>query len=229
LKCCHDIVIHTATGMHTSSAIALIRGLALRKKETGKEMCYIHTSGTSHLGDKSISGGYLEPRSRVFSDEEDIYSYLKKREAVEIYAQRTTDIAVVETGKETGVKTHILMSPTIYGFCPGAYNIQSIQIPTLMRSALKLGHAEVIGEGAGEWDHVHIADMANLYELFLTKILEGADVPFGEKGIFFSGTGRGSWYDVASKAGKAGFELGVLDTAEPKSITLAVAARWFGR
>jgi hypothetical protein len=38
----HDIVVHTASGFHTTSALALIEGLRERKKATGKEMHYIH-------------------------------------------------------------------------------------------------------------------------------------------------------------------------------------------
>jgi hypothetical protein len=51
----------------------------------------------------------------VFSDKEDIYHYILEREAAEPYAQRTSDLTVVETGKATGVKTFIIMSPTVYG------------------------------------------------------------------------------------------------------------------
>jgi hypothetical protein len=34
--------VHTASGFHTTSALALIEGLRERKKATGKEMHYIH-------------------------------------------------------------------------------------------------------------------------------------------------------------------------------------------
>jgi hypothetical protein len=51
-----------------------------------------------------------------------MYDYLKKREGIETYAQRTTDVAVVETGKKEGVPTTIIMSPTIYGIGSGKFN-----------------------------------------------------------------------------------------------------------
>lgn len=70
----------------------------------------------------------------------------------EPYAQRTTDLVVVETGKKVGVKTYILMSPTIYGFGTGLFNDQSIQIPQLIRNAIKNRYSEVVGYGEGEWD-----------------------------------------------------------------------------
>jgi hypothetical protein len=41
----------------------------------------------------------------VFSDKEDIYSYLKHREALEPYAQRATDIKTIDVGEQAGVNT----------------------------------------------------------------------------------------------------------------------------
>jgi hypothetical protein len=38
----HLVVIHAASGFHTLSARALILGLAQRKKQTGREVHYIH-------------------------------------------------------------------------------------------------------------------------------------------------------------------------------------------
>ena len=40
----HLVVIHMASGFHSGSAEALIRGLAERKKKVGREVHYIHVS-----------------------------------------------------------------------------------------------------------------------------------------------------------------------------------------
>jgi NAD(P)-dependent dehydrogenase (short-subunit alcohol dehydrogenase family) len=81
----HDIVIHNANGFHPESAKALIRGLAQRKKVTGRgDVMYIHTSGTSNLADQPISGKYVEEQGRVFSDTQDnVYEDMQKREATQ--------------------------------------------------------------------------------------------------------------------------------------------------
>jgi nucleoside-diphosphate-sugar epimerase len=191
----------------------LILGLGERKKASGKDVHFIQvsipssldtacdlltesleTSGTSNVGDLPITGKYHE--SHVFSDHENIYAYEKSREALQIYPQRTTDIAVVETGLAAGVKTTIIMSPTIYGFGTGLFNKLSIQIPALLRAAIKAGQVKMIGEGKGQWDYVHVTDLAKLYEILLVKILKGEEIPTGEKGILFSGTGRYSWAEL---------------------------------
>jgi uncharacterized protein YbjT (DUF2867 family) len=88
----NDVVIHTASGYHPASAQALIEGLGKRKRlNPNAEVYYIHTSGTSNLADRPITKQYLE--SRTFSDRDpDIYAYLKGREGIEKYAQRSTDL-----------------------------------------------------------------------------------------------------------------------------------------
>ncbi|KAE9362934.1 NAD(P)-binding protein [Stipitochalara longipes BDJ] len=225
----HDVVIHTASGFHTSSAIALIQGLADRAKSTGNPVHYIHTSGTSNLADQPITRAYKEPEARVFSDKENIYAYEKSREVLQVYAQRTTDLAIVESGLALGVKTTIIMSPTIYGVGTGLGNTLSIQVPTIMRASLKSGQVGVVGDGKGEWDYVHIADLASLYEIVLSRVIKGEDIPSGENGILFSGTGRYTWIELSRGIAGALFKLGAIKTDEVKSTSIEEAAdRWSG-
>ncbi|KAH7117581.1 NAD dependent epimerase/dehydratase family protein [Dendryphion nanum] len=223
----HDIVINTASGFHTSSARALILGLSSRQKQTGSQTHFIHTSGTSNLADRPLTRSYTE--SRIFTDKSDIYAYEKHREELEVYAQRTTDLAVTDTGLAHGVKTYIIMSPTIYGVGTGLFNTLSIQIPTLMRDANISGSAAVLGNGREYWDHVHIADLVGLYGVLLGKIVEGETIPSGKAGIYFSGTGEHTWLQVSEGIAKAGVELGVLESEGVREIGIAEAAgRWTG-
>ena len=48
----HGYVLRTVTGSHDGSAVALIEGLAERKKQTGKDIHYIHVS---HLLDRNFA------------------------------------------------------------------------------------------------------------------------------------------------------------------------------
>lgn len=224
----HDVVIHTASGYHTASARALIQGLGMRKKlNSDANLYYIHTSGTSNLADRPISQTYAE--SRTFSDKDsDIYDYLKKRNTIEPYPQRTTDLVVVETGKTEDVPTTIIMSPAIYGVGSGKFNRITIQYPLQMKAAIASGRAEYVGDGKGVWDFVHIADLVQLYEIVLLDRIQGQrTVPVGEEGIIFSGTGTFAWKDVAQGIAKAGVELRQLADTETKSISLEEAAgKW---
>ena len=222
----HDIVFNTASGFHTEGARALVIGLGQRKKATGRDVYYFHTTGTSNIGDKPITKTYYEPR--ILSDKDDLYTYLKGREAKEIYSQRTTDIVSIDTGLEHGVKTYLIMSPTIYGIGTGLFNRVSAQIPGLIRLAIQRGKVDVLGDGAGVWDQVHIADLVNLYELLLAKVLAGDNVPSGKEGIYFSETGDLTWRELSEGLAAELHKQGVLPTAEVNSLTLQEFANVYG-
>ncbi|KAL6862247.1 hypothetical protein J3F83DRAFT_745546 [Trichoderma novae-zelandiae] len=223
----HDIVINAASAFRSLGARALIEGLAERKKVTGGPVWFIHTSGTSSLGNRPVSKIYTEEDAPFeFNDKtQDIYAYELKREEHEKYPQRTCDVTVVQAGEELDVPTYILMSPTIYGTGRGPFNKRSVQVPFLAKRAVKKGYAEYIGEGKGVWDHVHIDDTTKMYELLLEKLFANAGVPSGRRGIYFGGSGRHAWRQVSEGVAKAGFAAGVLKEAEPRSIGLAELAR----
>jgi len=120
------------------------------------------------------------------------------------------------------------MSPTIYGVGTGLFNKLSIQVPTLIRSAIKAGRSEVLGEGSGQWDYVHVADLVTLYTLLLKRVLAGEEIPTGKKGIIFSSAGRYKWLDLAKGIASALFSLGAIKTEEVSHIDVSEAAKWSG-
>jgi hypothetical protein len=187
----------------------------------------LQTTGTSNLGDKPLSKEYYEPR--ILSDKDDLYTYLKTREALDPYPQRTTDLVAIETGLEVGVATYLIMSPTIYGAGSGLFNRVSIQLPTIIRTAIRSGHVSVIGPGNGVWDAVHIADLTLLYELLLAKVLAGDDVPSGRQGIFFSETGDFTFLELSQGLADELFKQDVLPTRQVRHLPLQEAADlWSG-
>lgn len=116
------------------------------------------------------------------------------------------------------------MSPTIYGEGSGKFHRASIQLPALIRTFIKLGHAVVMGEGAGVWDEVHIADLTTLYELLLAKVLAGEAIPSGKRGIYFSETGDFSWKQLSQGLADELAKQGLIKTNEVKSISLQEGA-----
>ena len=224
----HDVVINTTLGFHPESAAAIVQGLAKRKQSTGKDTFMIHTSGTSNMADRPITGDYLEDKD--FDDAtDDIYSYEKMRNEDSPYGQRTSELGVIDAGLETGVKTIVIMSPTIYGVGTGAFNKSSIQVPAYATTTIQQGHGLIVGEGKGIWDNVHVEDLAELYEIVLLDILEknGADIPFGKKGIIFSSTRRHTWREMAQGVADAAYKAGKIESPELKSVTLDEGAELF--
>jgi nucleoside-diphosphate-sugar epimerase len=118
----------------------------------------------------------------------------------------------------------------IYGIGSGAFKKVSTQIPYLTKIAFDEGQPVVVGDGAGIWDYVHIADLVVLFEILLDKAISGESIPSGKQGIYFSGTGRYSWRELAEFVGKAGVtEIGALKSAEPKSeVTLEFVSEKIG-
>lgn len=177
------------------------------------------------MGDRPVSGTFIS--NHIFSDKENIYAWEEEQEKIETYDQRTTDIAVVKAGLETGVKTYIIMAPTIYGIGTGFFNQLSIQGPAIIRQSVASGYAEVIGEGSGLWSNIHIADLVPLYRVILEKVVDGKDIPNGEHGIYFAETGEHSWLQFSQGIAKAGVELGALKSLDVRQIDLEVAAdKW---
>jgi nucleoside-diphosphate-sugar epimerase len=120
------------------------------------------------------------------------------------------------------------MPPTIYGQGKGLFNRESMQIPDIIRAAIKAGVAEYIGDGSAFIGHVHVEDLALLYELLLSKVVSGQNLHSGRRGIYFADTGAHNWRSLAAEVGKAGFTLGALKSAVPRSVSLEEAAeRWF--
>jgi nucleoside-diphosphate-sugar epimerase len=136
----------------------------------------------------------------------------------------------VPISSNENVPTTIIMSPTIYGIGSGMFNRLTIQYPLQMKAALQGGRAEYVGDGLGVWDFVQVLDLAELYEIVLLDWVEGRrNVPVGERGIMFSGTGSFAWKEVADRIGRAGLRLGKLKDANPKRISLQEAAlKWVG-
>ncbi|KAM0415769.1 hypothetical protein ACHAPT_013274 [Fusarium lateritium] len=185
------------------------------------------TSGTGGIADRRISNRYVE--TRELSDKENIYAYEQYRESLESYPSRNADLAIVDIGERIGVGTYIIMSPLVYGRGSGLFNKRSMQIPAIVRSAQEWGYVGYVGDGMGEFDHVHVLDLATLYELLLAKLVSGGSVPSGKAGIFFSATGRHTWRGLADGVAAAGFKIGALKTEKLVAISIEQAPTvWAG-
>lgn len=121
-----------------------------------------------------------------------ISQYLKELQVLEDLSIRRTDNAFIEIVRELAVSRFVLMSPLICGSGSGLFNQLSIQIPTLVRSALKSKTSEIVGDDPKQWGNIHVADSAALYELLVANILRGAAVSTGQRGIYFTVSERTS-------------------------------------
>lgn len=150
-----DAVINAADSDHQGAVEALLEGLA------GSGKPFIHTSGTSLVGDEAMG----EPSDAIFTEATPVKPEPDKEHRV---ALNKRIIAAAPS-----VRSIILCNSLIYGNTLGA-PAQSVQIPPLVDQAKESGTARYIGRGLNIWSNVHIADMADLYLLALEKAPAGS-------------------------------------------------------
>ena len=150
-----DAVINAADSDHLGAVEALLAGLA------GSGKPFIHTSGTSLVGDEAMG----EPSDAIFTQHTPVKPEPDKEHRVALN-KLIMDAA-------PGVRTIVLCNSLIYGRTLGA-PAQSVQIPPLVAQAKESGVARYIGRGLNIWSNVHIADMADLSSWRSTRRLQAA-------------------------------------------------------
>ncbi|KAG0651163.1 hypothetical protein D0Z07_2622 [Hyphodiscus hymeniophilus] len=218
----HDIIIAAASARNANSAKACLEGLAERKRNHGKEVHYIHISGTSMIGDWPETGERID--TSIHSDiDEDIY--VTERDHAESHSPvRAVDQLVVNTGEKENVKTYIIPGPLIWLFTEGFG-----QVHMMVQLALKKRHAVHIGSGSGIWNRVHILDLTKLFSLIVNNIISNKEIPSGKTGYYFAENGFQTWHSIAAGIGWTGYEIGVIDTPAVANISLEeVADEFFG-
>src|SRR6202030_3016339 len=104
-----------------------------------------------------------EPSDRIYDEATPIAPLADKAARVAI------DRLVLDAPR---IRAAVLCNTMIYGSAMGA-PAQSVQIPALLRQAKTSGVARYIGRGLNRWSNVHIADVAALYALAITRAPAG--------------------------------------------------------
>ena len=151
-----DAVINCANAEDPFVVAAILEGLA------GSGKAFVHTSGSSVVGDKAA--GKFSPR---------IYHEDTPFEPLPEKIQRVAVQRAVLAAAGQGVRSVVLCPSLIYGRGGGA-NPDSIQVPNLIRQAVRSGIPRYIGEGENIWSTVHIDDVAGAYLLALAGARAGS-------------------------------------------------------
>jgi nucleoside-diphosphate-sugar epimerase len=171
-----DVVINCANADDPFVTAAILEGLA------GSGKTLLHTSGSSIVGDKVA--GELSPR--VYHEDTPYEPLPEKIQRVAV--QRTVLAAAAQ-----GVRSVVLCPTLIYGEGRGA-NPDSIQVPTLIRQAVKSGVPRYVGTGENVWSTVHIEDVCDAY------LLAMAEAPAGS--FFYLENGETSFKLIADSIGR---------------------------
>lgn len=149
-----DGVINAANSDHKGAVEALIKGLE------GSNKPFLHTSGSSIVGDEAMG----EASDRIYYEGEKFTPEADKvaRVALDQYILNAK-----------GVRSVVLCNTMIYGNALGPKSM-SVQIPRLAKAAKDSGSAKYIGKGLNRWSNVHIEDVVSLYSLALNKAPAGS-------------------------------------------------------
>jgi nucleoside-diphosphate-sugar epimerase len=192
-----DAVVNAASSDHRGAIEALIAGLA------GSGKALLHTSGSSIVADRAMG----EPSEVIHHEGAPL------RPDPEKAARVALDRRVLAA---PGVRAIVLCNTMIYGNALGA-PAESVQLPALARQARASGVVRHIGRGLNRWSNVHIADVAALYVLALTRAAAGS--------FLYVESGEESLGAIASALAR---RLG-LGAPQPWSVEQAVAEWGVGR
>lgn len=190
-----DAVINAASSDHRGAVEALLSALR------GSDKVFLHTSGSSIVGD--ASGGKA---SDVIYVEDNLPA-----PTVDKAARVAIDQLILAAAKE-GVNSAVICNTLIYGHSLGV-NRDSVQLPRLLKQARKSGVVRHVGPGQNIWSNVHIEDVVALYLLALTRNVPGT--------FYFVESGEASFIDMSTAIAQA------LHLAPPQDWPLADAeAEW---
>ncbi len=198
-----DAVVNCANADDAFVVAAIVEGLA------GSGKAFLHTSGSSIVGDKAA--GKASPK--IHHEDTPFEPLPEKIQRVAV------DRAVLASAVQ-GVRSAVLCPCLIYGQGRGA-NSDSIQVPNLIRQAVKSGVPRYIGAGENIWSTVHIDDVAGVYLLALEAARAGS--------FFYVENGEATLKSIVESIARL---LGGKRSPESWSIDAAVAewgpqAAWF--
>ncbi|KAF4626324.1 hypothetical protein G7Y89_g11834 [Cudoniella acicularis] len=132
------VVLQLADADHNSSILSLIRGLS----QGSKTRTLIQLSGAASVID--VSSGLGKPTPKIWDDITDLHEISNFDHS---HGHAVTDQLAVSAGKEHGVRTAIMIPPTVYGRGEGPIKNASMTIPWLVEAIKKRGKGFTIGEG----------------------------------------------------------------------------------
>jgi nucleoside-diphosphate-sugar epimerase len=143
-----DAVINAASSDHRGAVEAFIEALA------GSNKAFLHTSGSSIVGDASGGKGT-----------DKIYYEDQLPEPTADKAARVAIDTLVLDSANSGIRSAVLCNTLIYGH--GTLPRDSVQLPRLLKQARKSGVVRHVGPGENIWSNTHIDDVVAVYLLAL--------------------------------------------------------------
>lgn len=110
---------------------------------------------------------------------------------------------------------------TLPGNGRGPVSGRGRQVYELAKFILTKQYVPIIGPGKARWNHIHVADLADVYVLLVEAAVAGNTDRelWGAKGYILTECGEHIWGDVARKVGAEAVRLGYLKEPEEKALS----------
>ncbi|KAF8308400.1 NAD(P)-binding protein [Clavulina sp. PMI_390] len=218
-----DVVLNIADSDDLHLTKTILAAFETHDRKNGLPIL-IHTSGTGVLPAQPY-GSFGPSAEKVYDDNnvDDIKSLAISQ------PHREIDVAIFDASYKRNSINYIIAPSAIYAPAhDNPVNKISIQIPSLIRLAIKRRQAVYGGEGTNKWSYVHIADLADLYQIVLEKALvdraTGANSttdPYER--FYFGSVTEHTFGDVVKQLGPILHARGLVDTPETTGIPVEEA------
>lgn len=206
-----DIVLHAADASdHAGAAEAIARGLA--KRTSNQPGYWLHTGGTGILTYQDSDADRLgEWSEKEYND----WSGVQELVTLPDHAfHRHVDKLVLTAAADhfAKVKVALVCPPTIYGRGRGPISGRGRQVYELGKLTLQKQYAPIIGHGKSRWNHVHVADLSDLFVALVDAAIAGRDDQglWGPEAYYFVEKGEHVWGDLAREIATKAAELGLI-------------------
>jgi len=136
---------------------------------------------------------------------------------------RTIDVEIFNAHDRRDVDAYIICPSCIYGIGDGPVRRISIQIPNIIRAALRRKEVPYVGKGTNTWNNVHIKDLQALYLLVIKHALETrAKKTEGESyaNFYFGSAATHEWGAVSKTLAQLLYERKLV--TKPEAISVPV-------
>lgn len=224
-----DIVLHAADASdHEGAAQAITRGLAKRKSD--RPGYWLHTGGTGILTYQDSDANRLgEWSDKEYND----WAGVKELTSLPDHAfHRNVDKIVLSAAAKHSdhVKVALICPPTIHGKGRGPVSGRGRQVYELAKLIMQKQYAPIIGQGKARWNHIHVADLSDVYVSLVEAAIAGKhdQGTWGPEAYYLTERGEHVWGDLAKEIAKYAAEHGFIkkdwqETALSKDEAMDVA------
>ncbi|KAI1752667.1 hypothetical protein F4782DRAFT_499630 [Xylaria castorea] len=203
------IVYHLIAPQSHVSQSYFIKAMAEVKKNTGRDVHFLHTSGA-----KIFSSHAGAPTDKpLFDSDPNLYEIQKGQKYPFPPMQQAVDANnfVIEESEKYGIRSYIFAPCIVYGEGEGFGNQISIQTVAIVRAAEAMKRVYRVDTDRPTWPVCHVHDNTSLYLDLLRKIMTEENPGYGKSGYYLAASGSVVWDDLYAAMASALAKRNVID------------------